>query len=199
MADAATASGETMKRFNSPEHLSTWQERGRYPAIHDGIADAAASLMRGKCLLDLGCSYGLLGARIAKESGQGMPLGIDADGKVIAAARDAKVSMFFTHLRVTAETLPLVAELVRDHSIDVIIARRILPELFGQEVMVGGMFAAMMAKAGVKEMFVEGRVVSERSTNALASIDAEVAMLSGSYREARRIKAVSYLVRQEPV
>ena len=34
---------------------------------------------------------------------------------------------------------------------------------------------------------------SWRSTNALASIDAEVEMLSGSYREVRRIKAVSYL------
>ena len=32
---------------------------------------------------------------------------------------------------------------------------------------------------------------SWRSTNALASIDAEVEMLSGSYREVRRIKAVS--------
>ena len=29
--------------------------------------------------------------------------------------------------------------------------------------------------------------------NALASIDAEVEMLSGSYREVRRIKAISYL------
>src|SRR5882724_6970024 len=34
---------------------------------------------------------------------------------------------------------------------------------------------------------------SWRSTNALASIDAEVELLSGSYREVRRIKAVSYL------
>jgi hypothetical protein len=34
---------------------------------------------------------------------------------------------------------------------------------------------------------------SWRSTNALASIDAEVEMLSGSYREVRKIKAVSYL------
>jgi hypothetical protein len=34
---------------------------------------------------------------------------------------------------------------------------------------------------------------SWRSTNALASIDAEVEMLSGSYREVRNIKAVSCL------
>ena len=34
---------------------------------------------------------------------------------------------------------------------------------------------------------------SWRSTNGLASIDAEVEMLSGSYREVRNIKAVTYL------
>jgi hypothetical protein len=34
---------------------------------------------------------------------------------------------------------------------------------------------------------------SWRSTNVLASIDAEVEMLSGSYREVRRIKVVSHL------
>jgi len=34
---------------------------------------------------------------------------------------------------------------------------------------------------------------SWRSTNALTSIDAEVEMLSGIYREVRSIKAVSYL------
>jgi hypothetical protein len=34
---------------------------------------------------------------------------------------------------------------------------------------------------------------SWRSTNALASINAEVEMLSGSYREVRKTKAVSYL------
>ena len=34
---------------------------------------------------------------------------------------------------------------------------------------------------------------SWRSTNALASIDAEVEMLSGSHREVHKIKAVSYL------
>jgi hypothetical protein len=182
-----------MKRFNSPEHLETWKTRGRYPAIHDGIADAAASLMRGKQLLDLGCSYGLLGARIAKGAGQGMALGIEADGKVIDAAKTAGVRVFFNQIRITDETLSLVSVLVRDHDIDVVIARRILPELFGDDLDLGRHFASEMAAAGVKEIFVEGRVVSGRSTNALASIDAEVGMLSGSYREVRRIKAVSYL------
>jgi hypothetical protein len=77
----------------------------------------------------------------------------------------------------------------------VIIARRIMPELFGADLDLGKRFAADMAAAGIREILIEGRVVSARSTNALASIDAEVEMLTtgGFYREARRIKAVSYL------
>ena len=67
MADGQTKEVR-MKRFNSPEHLETWKLRGRYPAIHDCIADTAATFMKGSRLLDLGCSYGLLGARIAKNA-----------------------------------------------------------------------------------------------------------------------------------
>jgi hypothetical protein len=180
-------------RFNSPEHLDTWKRRGRYPSIHDAVCDAAFAFMRGSRLLDLGCSYGLLGARIAKENGQGIPVGIEADQSVIDAGRDAGVEIGYHQLRVGGETLSELASIIELERVDVMIARRVLPELFGHEVLVGSVFAQKMAAAGIKEMFVEGRVVSARSTNALASIDAEVAMLAGSYREVRRIKAVSYL------
>jgi hypothetical protein len=182
-----------MKRFNSPEHLETWKLRGRYPAIHDAIGDAAATYMRGSRLLDLGCSYGLLGARIAKEAGQAAPIGIEADPKVIEASRAAGVPIGLIHWRVVESSLSELGKIVAGDGINVIIARRILPELFGNDLEFGKRFAATMAAAGVKEMFVEGRVVSARSTNALASIDHEVAMLSGSFHEVRRIKAVSYL------
>ena len=180
-------------RFNSPEHLATWQRTKRYPAIHDNMAAAANSYVRGARLLDLGCSYGLLGARIAKEAGSHRPVGVDADKSVIDAANQAGVPMEFYHLEVNAETLSRLETIIMCHGIDVIIARRILPELFGLDPVLGCNFAAMCAAAGVKEMLVEGRVVSARSTNALASIDDEVDMLSMSYREIRRVKAVSYL------
>jgi hypothetical protein len=182
-----------VKRFNSPEHLETWRTRGRYPAIHDGIADAAASFMRGKRLLDLGCSFGLLGARIAKEIGHDTAIGVEADRSVISAAKAAGVPMVFHNIKVAADTLTQLEAVVRCHGINVIVARRIMPELFGSDLDLGVRFAALMGAAGVKEMLIEGRVLSGRSTNALASIDAEVVMLAGSYREVRRVKAVSYL------
>jgi hypothetical protein len=182
-----------MSRFNSPELLLTWARCRRFPAIHDNMAAAALSYVRGTRILDLGCSFGLLGARIAKDMGGVTAIGVEADAGVISAAEAAGVPMVFHNIKITAETLPQLETVIRCHGIDIIIARRIMPELFGSDPEMGRRFAAMAAAAGVGEMLIEGRVLSERSTNALASIGAEVEMLSGSYREVRRIKAVSYL------
>ena len=182
-------------RFNSPEHLETWKRTKRYPAIHDAMFDAAGSLLRGTRVLDLGCSYGLLGSRIAKLLGYDTAIGVEADKSVISAAEQAGVSLVFHNIRVAADTMSQLEAIILAHGINVIIARRIMPELFGDNLQLGADFAGMCAYCGVKEMLIEGRVLSGRSTNALASIDAEVAMLTGggAYREARRIKAVSYL------
>jgi SAM-dependent methyltransferase len=183
-----------MKRFNSPEHLAKWRATGRYPLIHDAMSGAAASLVCGSRLLDLGCSYGLLGARIAYAAG-GAAFGIDADADVIAAANEARVPIKLRCMRVTADTMKELCDFVAAEGITVLIARRVMPELFGEGIALGVKFAAMLAGAGVDEVLIEGRVVSARSVSALASIDDEVAMLSGSYREVRRIKAISYLRR----
>jgi hypothetical protein len=63
---------------------------------------------------------------------------------------------------------------------------RVMPELFGSDLVLGMRFAREMALARVREMLVERRVVSARSTNALASIDAGVEMMATGdfYREA---------------
>jgi SAM-dependent methyltransferase len=188
----APAGGDRM-RFNSPEHLDTWKRFKRYPAIHDNMAAAASSYLRGTRILDLGCSYGLLGSRIAKELGYDTAIGVEADTAVIHAAEQVGVNMVFHNIRISAETMSQLDAIIRAHGVNVILARRVMPELFGDDLQLGVRFAAMCASAGVKEMLVEGRVLSGRSTNALASIDAEVAMLAGCYREAKRVKAISYL------
>lgn len=182
-------------RFNSPELLDTWKRTGRFPAIHDDMAAAALNLVRGTRFLDLGCGFGLLGARIAKAAGEHVCIGVEADKSVIEAGTAAGVRTVYHHLRLTAETLDQFVSIVRCHGINVILARRVMPELFGEDTTLGVRFACAMYHAGVKEMLVEGRVVSARSTNALASIDHEIAMLitGGFFRQARRIKAVSYL------
>jgi len=141
-----------MSRFNSPELLLTWARCRRFPAIHDNMAAAALSYVRGTRILDLGCSFGLLGARIAKDMGGVTAIGVEADAGVISAAEAAGVPMVFHNIKITAETLPQLETVIRCHGIDIIIARRIMPELFGSDPEMGRRFAAMAAAAGVGEM-----------------------------------------------
>jgi SAM-dependent methyltransferase len=181
-------------RFNSPEHLATWRETGCFPAIHDAIAGVAVAYLRGTRLLDLGCSYGLLGARIVKEAGLEAGFGVDADGEVIAAAKRAGVPLTFRELRITGETLPHLLGVLVESLADIVIARRVLPELFGEDLPAGRTFANLLAGAGVKEIILEGRANVATAVNRLRSIEEEVDLLSGRYREQRRVGAVSYLV-----
>jgi hypothetical protein len=73
------------------------------------------------------------------------------------------------------------------------LARRCLPELFGDDLPLGRDFAAAIHGAGIKEIFLEGRVVTQGAVNVLKSVADEVDLLSGHYHEVKRIGAVSYL------
>jgi SAM-dependent methyltransferase len=181
-------------RFDSPAHLQVWRDSGQYPAIHKAIAEMAISCVRGSRLVDLGCSYGLLGARIVAQAGLESGIGVDADGEVLAAARSAGVPLTFHEIKVTASTLPQLLAVVASAGCDVVVARRVLPELFGHDLPGGRIFATMLAGAGVKEVVLEGRVQAPGAVNALSSIDREVELLAGTFREVRRSGAVSYLV-----
>lgn len=175
-------------------YLDQWKTLGVWPAIHAPMASFAVAHMRAESILDLGCSYGLLGARISHDAG-GIPcIGIDADQKVIDAAVAAGVEVTFRCLKVSEATLPDLQAIIAEHQPKALIARRVLPELWGENLPGGGLFAAMLAECGVKEILLEGRVASERATNPLRSIHDEVALLSEQYREVVRSKALSYLV-----
>jgi hypothetical protein len=182
-------------RFNSPEHLLAWRDTGRFPAIHDAIANMAVANMRGRVLMDLGCSYGLLGHRIAQEmGGEVTVIGVEVDAKVIAAAEEACVGVRFHTFKVERASLQELRALAIHYRVDTIVARRILPELFGDDRPAGVTFASDMAASGVWEMFIEGRVATVNAVNPLRSIADEVDLVAGSYREVRRAGAVSYLV-----
>lgn len=180
-------------RFDSVEHLEAWRDLGVYPKIHDAVAGAIVTFMQGSRILDLGCSYGLLAQRIMAQLGTQAAVGVDSDAKAIRLAEAAGIGVTLYRMRIAGDTLPQLVRIVKRHDIDVIAARRILPELFGDDLELGRAFAREMAAAGVREMFIEGRVVSESSVNALRSIDEEVALVAGSFREDRRIAAVSYV------
>lgn len=180
-------------RFDSLEHLAAWQATGRFPKIHDNIVAMAVTELAGVRLLDLGCSYGLLGAQLLKRGAAITVTGIDVDEDVIRAAVGAGVPVGFCNLKVERGTFMNVHGIIQDYQITAVVARRIFPELFGADLEAGKEFANILHYAGIKEMVVEGRVISPNAVNQLQGIDQEVAMLSGSFQERKRVGAVSYL------
>ncbi len=182
-------------RFNSIEYLEAWRERKEWPAIHNAMTDFALTNMAGTALLELGCAFGLLGARIALEADCDVKaFGVDADMRTISLASAAKVPIRIHHLAVTRETLPVLRAYIEVEKVTSLVARRVLPELWGEDLEGGAAFADMLAEAGVREVLLEGRVASERATNPLRSIDEEVGLLARNFREVTRAKALSYLV-----
>jgi hypothetical protein len=139
------------------------------------------------------CGYGLLGWRIAKQLGGCHIIGVEADAAAIGAGQAAGIGLQFFHLKVTAATVPQLLRLIGTHKINALVARRILPELFGDALPAGSEFAAGLALAGVKEVLLEGRVASTSSVNPLRSVAEEVELLAPAFREVKRFGAVSYL------
>lgn len=169
-------------RFDSPELLQAWRETGRWPAIHDAIAQMALEYLRGQVLLDLGCAFGLLGARIVAETGLRSAIGVDANKATLAASEAAAVPVTRYCLQIVDR--PSMAELgaiIKRHQVDVIVARRILPELFGHDIDLGRAFVDMAADLGVKEMLVQGRVETPDAVNPMRSIEREVFFLNQRY------------------
>lgn len=181
-------------RYDSAAHLAAWAKDGTFPKIHNAIVNVAAAELGARVVLDLGCSYGLLGARLIKMGVVDIAIGVDIDGDVLQAAHDAGVPITQHHLKIEPATFAELLASVRGHRVTAVLARRILPELFGHDIPAGKQFAHLLARAGVKEMVVEGRVISPSATNPLQSIDAEVAMLDEAFKEKRRVGAVSYLL-----
>ena len=180
-------------RFDDQNHLAEWRANKTFPRIHDAMAAATIANMTGSRVLDLGCSFGLLGARVFKENGLTThAVGIEADEAVVRMAEVAGVPVDFYALTVSRETCDAVITIVAENRIDVVLARRVFPELFGDDLEFGREFVALLGGVGVKELFIEGRVPTPRATNALSSIDQEVELVSGYFREVKRTGAVSY-------
>jgi hypothetical protein len=170
--------------FDSIELLNMWKDRGTFPKIHDNMAYAAVLTLQGPNVLDLCCSYGLLGRRILGQVPQVRKMyGIDADFGVIQSSKEAGLThdMEIWHAKIVPGTEDLLYNFVTERQITSIVARRALPELFSEDPAWGKQVIERLWELGVKEWLIEGRVQSKRSTNALAGLIDEVELLSDCY------------------
>lgn len=180
-------------RYDSIERLRSWANYGTFPAIHDDIVSVISSYMTGGTVLDLCCSYGLLAQRVGEMDPTLTAYGIDADKRVLDQARKAGIGVGLFQMKIGTDTLSELVQFVGDRKVDCMFARRALPELFGTDLPLGRAFAVAIRDAGVRELFIEGRVATPGATNALRSINEEVDLMTGPFAQARRVGSVSYM------
>jgi len=184
--------GQARVRFNSPQHVDTWRATGLFPRIHDDIFQMALSCLQARSVMDLCCSTGLLAHRVSLALTCKV-IGVDADREALAYGHAAGCLPLYAHLRIRRDTLNDLAALVTGNRVTALLARRCMPELFGDDLQLAQEFASVMLGAGVNEIVLEGRAQTVNATNALASIHDEIAALAPYYHPVRRYGAVAYL------
>jgi SAM-dependent methyltransferase len=179
-------------RFDDEAHIAAWERNRTYPAIHRPMCETVVNFACGVRFLDLCCSHGLIGQFLAD---QGFAVvGVDGSARAIARAEAAGIAIPLVHIRITRETAGAVMDLIADHRLTGIVARRTLPELFDRDLEFGRDFFRQAHAAGIHEVFLEGRIATRKATSALASIDAEVHLLQPTFAQARRWRNVAHML-----
>jgi hypothetical protein len=181
--------------YDSPEYINTFVRTGAYPTIHNKIFELIVDCAKETNFLDLCSSTGLLGHRLVATGVAEKVVGVDSDRRAQCLARDSGITIPMVEMRIGLDTLPELSRLIREHKITGVIARRCLPELLGDRPELDAPFVATLADAGIRQLFLEGRVVSARSTNRLAGIEDEIKVVAGRYQPIVRRKACVYLWR----
>jgi len=172
-------SANASRRFDDQRHLDEWKASGVFPQIHDDIFWLVCARARGRHVLDLACSTGLLAQRLRGNEQFETVHGIDTDMDALLRGTAAGIKDL-TPFRVAREKYRELCDLLEEWRIDVVVARRCLPEILGDGSW-GREFAATLATAGVRDLFIEGRVLSKRSTAPLRHVDLEVRALGNEH------------------
>ena len=185
-------------RYDSIDHLQRYRDHRAYPAIHDPLFRLIFDTSTSSRYLDLCCGTGLLGQRLMDQAGSAFVLGVEASTN-FQLARSHGVSIAVAQFVVGRETLAVLADVISRNEITALIARRCLPEILGGHPSLDVPLVEVLASSGIIEVFVQGRVVSNRSTNRLASVDAEIGVLSSRYRVTTKRGPCCRLILKETV
>ncbi|GHU51723.1 hypothetical protein AGMMS49975_06070 [Clostridia bacterium] len=162
-------------RYNSQEYVDVYNRCGEFPSIHDYIFNVASTISNASALnaADLGASTGLLTIRLRKvfKSVTGYEASDDAIQRSVSAAKLKKFKITPLSLKeFEKELLPY----------DIIIARRVFPELYDAKVVFD--LPEIFFRTGIKYILLEGRKPVARPSNPLWSADLEAKVFENFYR-----------------
>ena len=169
-------------RFHSTEHLEQWAKSGKFPDIHCDIFNFILQESDCKYFLDLGACFGLLAQRVNEKMPNANCIGVEANKGFIESAKKYGIKANIIHLNINTNTIKELTRIISINKTQAIIARRIMPELWGQNIIGGIEFAREVRDAGIKEIFLQGRAKTKNATNQLHSLEAEIKMFDGIYK-----------------
>ena len=176
-----------MTRFNSEDHLARYIEFGEFPSIHRPMVEAVQWACPDDArFLDLGACFGLLGAAVQTLRPKAVVIGVERSASAIELAQKYGLPCQLVRMHVSRETVTELAGLIRKFKLNTVIARRVLPELWGGDLEGGRMFAKTLRDAGIRQVLLEGRRPTGAPKSPLSTVELESAMLSPHFKVAGR-------------
>lgn len=185
-------------RYNDVVHLKRWSTGGGHPRIHDDIYNLIMQTIEAEALIDMCCAIGLLGTHVQESLGATV-IGVEADKTNRERAATYGVPIPMVPLFIDRSTIGTFADLIREHSVTGILARRCISELFGNtpdkkvDWEWTKIFSGAIADAGVTEIWIEGRADQGRSVHPVPDTATEVACLESRFEVAERYRNCAYL------
>ena len=177
-------------RYNSHEYVNDYLTYGAFPKIHDDITAVAKKVPNANELnaVDLGACTGLLTIRMSGifKTVTGIESSEDYARR---AVHGAKIIVF----KITPDTLKGFGAVISGY--DVMIARRVFPELYDAKKVVYSLPEIFKA-AGIQYILLEGRKRVKRPTNPLWNADLEAQLFSEHYTAIEQYNDIRLLRRK---
>jgi hypothetical protein len=200
-----------MARFNGNEHLEAFRDYGRFPKIHESLFNLIAETWQGGSFMDVCCSTGLLGQRIATKLGCPC-VGVEGDADAIARGKAHGVTLSVRRLEIEPRTMSAFERILDDHKVNTLVARRCISELFAEGVHLGHTtvvqtalkegfaetFVNALLRHNVDEVYLQGRAKHAGSRHVIPNLDAELEFFLPQYEVHVRRGECAYLRRVQP-
>lgn len=189
------------RRFNDTSYLEQWKKDRTYPSIHSNIFNLISSTVESTSIVDICCSTGLLGQHV---SDLGLDVfGVEYSETSIANAKKYGIEMPIYQMHIDRSSINDLCKLISENGATGLLARRCLSELFvardGESIDFdwANIFSQKIIKAGIKEVWIEGRADQGRSTHPIPDTETEIKCLEGFFKVVDKYKKCAKLMPRE--
>lgn len=169
-----------MSRFNDQSHIERWERAGILPKIHETLAGMILESADPdhEIAIDFGASVGLMSVRLSLMGLKhviSIEPGEDFERRIIHTC----VSAYRT--AVNDSTLSEIEAIIKKHHVTLAVCRRVIYLIEETADGCAGRFAAMLARAGITEIAIQGCVPVKNPKVKLWDTDLEVEAMHGHF------------------